>query len=149
MARSAGGEWTIEWERTILNSASFGFVDGRPCADAGGAPQEKDVRFRLKENLLTGQKDFLSVRVASDGSGSRLVSPDGLPLVDVSSRQGILRTAIRRGSSSGSLRFLQGNGSFVEEFSVAGLDDIFPIDAGEVDVPPPATSPSATGHLPR
>jgi len=135
MSRAENGEWTIEWERTLRESAHFGFVDGKPAADAGGAPQDKDARMRLKENPLTGKRDFLALHVESDGSGSRLVSPDGLPLVDISSRPDIRRMAIHRGDTTDSLRVLQGNSSFVEEFSITGLGDILPLDAGVVDIP--------------
>ena len=135
MARSEQGEWTIEWERTIRDAANFGFVDGKPVANAGGAPQNQDIRFRLKENPLTGKHDFLTLRAAFDGSGSRLVSPDGLPLLEVSSRNDLRRVSIQRGDKPESLGFLQGNGSFVEEFSVSGLDDILPLDAGGIDLP--------------
>jgi len=135
MARTEAGEWTIGWERTIRDATNFGFVDGKPSADASSTIQEKDVRFRLRENPLTGQKDFLPLRAIFDKSGSRLVSPDGLLLVEVSTRPDLRRTAIRRGDSPDSLRLLQGNGFFVEEFSIAGLDDIFPLDAGDVELP--------------
>ncbi|MEI8310406.1 MAG: hypothetical protein WCH98_06590 [Verrucomicrobiota bacterium] len=135
MARSESGEWTIEWERTLLDSSKFGFVNGKPAADAGSVAQEKTLRFRLKENPLTGKRDFLTLRAEFDASGSRLVSPDGLPLVEVSNRSDLRRTAIRRGSKPDSVRLLQGNGSFVEEFSIGGLDDILPLDAGGIDIP--------------
>jgi hypothetical protein len=135
MARAEGGEWTIGWERTIRDFSWFGFVDGKPAADAGDATQPREVRFHLKENPLTGQKDFLTIRAVIDKSGSRLVSPDGLPLVEVSNRDDVIRTVIHRGDSSGSLRLLQGNGFFVEEFSITGLDDILPLDAGDVELP--------------
>lgn len=135
MTRAEGGEWTIGWERTIRDFSRFGFVDGKPASDAGDARQAADVRFHLSENPLTGQRDFLTIRAVFDKSGSRLVSPDGLPLVEVSSRNDVSRTVIHRGDSPGSLRLLQGNGFFVEEFSVTGLDDIVPLDAGEVELP--------------
>ena len=134
MARTESG-WTIEWERTLRESANFGFVDGKPVADTGGVAQEIDIRIRLKENPLTGKHDFLTLRAEFDGSGSRLVSPDGLPLVEVSTRNDIRRIATHRGDKPDTLRLLQGNGSFVEEFSVTGLDDILPLDAGSLDVP--------------
>lgn len=135
MARGEDGGWTIEWERALRDSANFGFVDGKPVADAGGAAQDKALRLRLKENPLTGKRDFLTLRAESDASGSRLVSPDGLPLVEVSTRDDIHRVAIHRGDKPGTLRLLQGNGSFVEEFSISGLDDILPLDAGGIDFP--------------
>jgi len=135
MTRAEGGEWTIGWERTIHDFSRFGFVEGKPAADAGDTKQAGDVRFHLNENPLTGQRDFLTIRAVFDKSGSRLISPDGLPLVEVSNRDDVSRTAIHRGDSSGSLRLLQGNGFFVEEFSITGLDDIVPLDAGDVELP--------------
>ena len=135
MARAESGEWMIEWERTLRDHSKFGFVNGQPAADAGGAAQEKTLRFRLKENPLTGKRDFLTLRAEFDASGSRLVSPDGLPLVEVSNRNDISRTIIHRGNKPDSIRLLQGNGSFVEEFSIGGLDDILPLDAGGLDLP--------------
>lgn len=135
MQRAESGEWTIEWERALRESGAFGFSDGKPVADAAGAPQDKNLRVRLKENPLTGKHDFLTLHAELDESGSRLVSPDGLPLVEVSTRNDIRRIAIHRGEKSDTLRLLQGNGSFVEEFSISGLDDILPLDAGGVDLP--------------
>ena len=133
MARADGGGWMIECERTLRESANFGFVEGKPAADTGGTAQNKDIRVRLKESPLTGKRDFLTLRAEFDASGSRLVSPDGLPLIEVSTRNDIRRIAIQRGENS--LRLLQGNGSFAEEFSLSGLDDIFPLDAGGIDLP--------------
>ncbi|MFZ4775201.1 MAG: hypothetical protein ACOYM3_07565 [Terrimicrobiaceae bacterium] len=135
MTRSDGGEWTIEWERSLRDCTAFGFVDGVLKADAGSARQEKEIRFRLNENPLTGKKDFLTVRAEFDATGSRLVSPDDLPLVEISARQDIKRLAIHCGDSTGQLRCLQGNGVFVEEFSITWLDDILPLDAGGIDLP--------------
>lgn len=135
MERAESGEWTIEWERMLRESGAFGFADGKPVADNGGAPQDKSLRVRLKENPLTGKHDFLTLYSEFSESGSRLVSPDGLPLVEVSTRNDTRRTAIHRGEKSDTLRLLQGNGSFVEEFSVSGLDDILPLDAGGIDLP--------------
>ena len=133
MARAESGEWTIEWGRTLRDSANFGFVDGKPVADTGGVAQDKSLRFRLKENPLTGKHGFLTLHPESDATGTRLVSPEGLPLVEVSAANDIRRIAIQRGGNS--LRLLQGNGLFAEEFSISGLDDILPLDAGGIDLP--------------
>jgi hypothetical protein len=135
MARNGSGEWTIEWERSVQESATFGFVDGKPVAKADEARQEKEIRFRLHSNPLTGKSEFLTLHAEFDKSGTRLVSPDGLPLVDVSSRGDIRRIAIHRRDGAETLRLLQGNGAFVEEFSISGLDDITPLDAGGIDLP--------------
>lgn len=135
LARAEDGEWVIEWERTVRDSTHFGFVNGIPATDAGSVSQEKEIRIRLKENPLTGKHDFLTVRAVFDKNGSVLVSPDGLPLEEVSFRPDILRIAIHRGDDQDTLRLLQGNGSFVEEFSISNLADILPLDAGGIDLP--------------
>ena len=134
MSRSEAGEWTIDWERAVREFAAFGFVGGKPAPDAGTVEQPKSLRFLLRENPLTGQKDFLNIGAVSDNTGSRLVSPDGLPLLQISSRGDIARIAISRGTTPGSLRLLQGNPAYVEEFSVTGLDSIIPLDAGDIEL---------------
>jgi len=135
MERTGAGEWEIEWERTLRDASTFGFVDGIPSANADKAPADPSVRVRLNENPLTGSRDFLTVHAAFDALGSTLASPDGLPLVDVSSRRDIVRLAIRAGDKPGTIRLLQGNGSFVEEFLISGLGDIVPLNAGSIDIP--------------
>ncbi len=135
MTRSAGGNWEIDWERTIRDSARFGFADGEPVPDAGEAEPLREIRIHMQENPLNGRRDFLLVRAGFDKSGSGLFSPDGLPLVHVSNRPEIRRVAIHRGTSPDSVIFLQGNGAFVERFSIQGLSDILPIDAGDIELP--------------
>lgn len=135
LSRSESGEWVIEWQRELRPIGNFGFVDGRPVADVGAAPQPRELRIHLRENPLTGRKDFLMVRAEATSTGTRLVSPDGLPLVEVSSRPGLSRAVIHRGATSDSLLVLQGDGASVEQFAVRGMDDILPIDAGDVDLP--------------
>jgi hypothetical protein len=135
MARSGTGEWEIEWERTLRDVSTFGFVDGNPSPNVGKAPADPIVRVRLDENPLTGKRDFLTVHAAFNALGSTLASPDGLPLVDVSSRSDIVRLVIRAGDKPGTIRLLQGNGSFVEEFLISGLGDIVPLNVGSIDIP--------------
>jgi len=135
MTRSAAGKWEIDWERTIRESTRFGFADGQPAPDVGDAEPLHELRIHMEENPLNGRKDFLLVHADSDKSGSGLFSPDGLPLVRVSDRPGIQRVDIHRGSTPDSILFLQGNGAFVERFSIQGLSDILPIDAGDIDLP--------------
>lgn len=137
MARDAGtgGGWTIEWERAWEDPARFGFVDDRLVADAGDIPQTREIKILLEENPLTGRRPKLSLRAVCDKTGSRLVAADGLVLVDVSARRDLTRLVLHRGNAPDSIRFLQGNGTLVEEFNVGGLRRIFALDAGTVDVP--------------
>lgn len=135
MSRSDDGKWEIDWERTIRDCRRFGFAEGGPVPDAGDAAPPTEIRIHLQENPLSGRRDFLLVHAAFDASGTGLFSPDGLPLVHVSSRADVRRVALHRGSLPDSAIFLQGNGAFVEQFSIQGLADILPIDAGDIDWP--------------
>ena len=135
MERNAEGGWTIAWQRAIEDCARFGFVNDRAVADVGDKIQSKELAFRLNENQLTGKREILPIRTVFDKSGSRLITADGLPLVEISPRTDISRIATCRGNASDSMRLLQGNGSVVEEFSITGLGHILPIDAGGFDLP--------------
>jgi len=135
MERSPEGTWVIAWQRTIEDSSRFGFIEDKLAADAGDKPQAGELTVRLEKNELTGRSDLLSLRADFDKTGTRLVSPDGLPLVDISPRADVARVAISRGGKPDQIRFLQGDRSVVEEFSVGGLNHIIPIDAGDVDLP--------------
>ncbi len=135
MERSPEGAWVISWQRTIEDSSRFGFVGDKLAADAGGKPQSGELTVRLEKNELTGKRDLLVLRADFGKAGTRLISPDGLPLVEISPRAGVSRVAISPGAKPDQMRFLQGDGSVVEEFSVGGLSHIIPIDAGDVDLP--------------
>ena len=135
MERNAAGGWTIAWQRTMEDCSRFGFINDRAAADVGDKAQTKDLSFRLEENPLTLKREILALHPVFDKSGTRLVTADGLPLVEVSPRSDISRTAICRGNAPDSLRLLQGNGIVVEDFSITGLNRIMPIDAGGVDLP--------------
>ena len=135
MERNADGGWTIAWQRSIEECVRFGFVNDRAVADVGEKIPPRDLSFRLDENPLTGKKEILPLHAVFDQTGTRLVTPDGLPVVEVSPRTDISRIAICRGKSADTMRLLQGNGTFVEEFSISGIIRILPIDAGGVDLP--------------
>jgi hypothetical protein len=135
LSRTEAGEWVIDWERNLQAIQKFGFVDGLPVPDVGAAVPAQELRVHLRENPLTGRKEFLMVRAEVTPSGTRLVSPDGLPLVEVNGRPDITRAVIHRGATSDSLVFLQGDGTSVEQFAVHGMDDILPLDAGDIELP--------------
>lgn len=135
MERAPDGGWTIAWQRAIEDSSRFGFVNDRAIADAGEKIPEGELAFRLEENPLTGKREMLPLRAVFDKTGTRLVTPDGLPVVEVSQQADVSRIAVCRGEAPDTMRLLQGNGSIVEEFSISGLGRILPIDAGGVDLP--------------
>ncbi|MFM8364003.1 MAG: hypothetical protein ACKOAS_02500 [Verrucomicrobiota bacterium] len=134
LSRDADGAWIIDWEKTIRRAPIFGFVDGEVAADVGDTPQLDSLRFRLEENPLTGEQQTINLHIATGPNGTRLVNEDGLPLLQISDRTGIRRTAIHRGKSPDSLRVLQGDGACVEEFLIGGLRHILPLNAGEIEI---------------
>jgi hypothetical protein len=134
LSRDPDGSWIIDWEKTIRRAPNFGFVEGEVAADVGETPQLDSLRFRLEENPLTGEQQTINLHIATGPDGTRLVNEDGLPLLQISDRPGIRRTAIHRGKSPDSLRVLQGDGACVEEFLVEGLRHILPLNAGEIEI---------------
>ena len=134
LSRNPEGGWTIEWERSIQDAPSFGFVDGQVSANAVAAPQPTSLRFRLDENPLTGKHDEVTLQASFGPEGLQLKTPDGLPLVTVSHSPDIQRVAIQRGPAPDSLRLLQGNGAVVEEYLIQRLRHITPLTAGEVEI---------------
>lgn len=131
----AEGTWTILWEREIRASAAFGFLGSQAVADVGATPQTTSLRFRLEENPLTGERQEITLHAKADCHGTRLVTEDGLPLVQISNRGDVTRLVLHRGESADSLLLLQGNGAVVEEFGVEGLSHIFPLNAGSLERP--------------
>ena len=134
LSRSPGGDWTVDWEKTIRESKSFGYVNGEVSPSAQDTPQTDSLRFRLEENPLTGEKQDLNLRAVFDDKGTRLSTPDGLPIVSVSRRTGIRRAVIRRGQKTNSIHLLQGDGATVEEFRIQGLEKIIPLNAGGIEL---------------
>ena len=135
LSKDASGSWIIDWEKTIRQAPRFGFVDAQVAADADESTQLESLRFRLEENPLTGQRETATLRAIANSDGTRLVTEDNLPLVQISDRPGIRRVVIHRGKSPDSLRVLQGDGAAVEEFRVEGLRRILPLNAGQIEIP--------------
>ena len=137
ISRNPNGEWTVEWEKSIRESKSFGYVESSVSAQAQDTSQPDSLRFRLEENPLTGDKQELTLGVVFDEKGTRLSTPDGLPLVTISTRSAINRVVMRRGETPNSIHLLQGDGATVEEFHIHGLDKIIPLNAGGIDIGDP------------
>ena len=134
LSRDANGEWIVDWEKTIRESKSFGYLNGDVSPTAQDTPQTDSLRFRLEENPLTGEKQDLTLCVVFDEDGTRLSTPDGLPIISVSQRSGITRAVIRRGEEPNSAHLLQGDGATVEEFRIQGLEKIIPLNAGGIEL---------------
>ena len=139
ISRNPNGEWTVEWEKSIRESKSFGYVESGVSAQAPETPHPDSLRFRLEENPLTGEKQELTLGVVFDEKGTRLSTPDGLPLVTISTRYAINRVVMRRGETPNSIHLLQGDGATVEEFHIHGLDKIIPLNAGGIDIGNPSS----------
>ncbi len=133
LTRSPDGAWTIDWERSIRVAAGFGFSGQTPVAQEGTTLGE--IPFRLEKNPLTGRHDTLLLHVVADPKGTRLETPDGLAIADISLHNDTVKTAAQRGTEPDSLRILRGNGAFVEEFVIRGLRHVVPLDAGVVELP--------------
>jgi hypothetical protein len=134
LSRDPQGGWTVDWERTIRASDSFGFVNGEPVPDSAQTPQRTTIQLRLEKNPLTEEETFLALRAKTDAEGTALATEDGLPIVRVSDRPGIRRAVLERGKDSDSIRFLQGDGASVEEFRIDGLRHVLSLNAGTIQL---------------
>ncbi|MFZ4588196.1 MAG: hypothetical protein ACOYNG_04320, partial [Terrimicrobiaceae bacterium] len=134
LSRDPQGGWTVDWERTIRASDSFGFVNGEPVPDSAQTPQRTTIQLRLEKNPLTEEETFLTLRAKTDAEGTALATEDGLPIVRVSDRPGIRRAVLERGKDSDSIRFLQGDGASVEEFRIDGLRHVLSLNAGTIQL---------------
>jgi len=134
LSRTPENTWAIDWARSKSNVEEFGFLGDRPVPAGADAPVT-ELEFRLEENPLTGTKSTIRLHAVSDANGTRIETPDGLPIADVSSLTDTIRTAIHRDKEPDSLRVLCSNGAVVEEFSVNGIRHVLPIDAGEIQLP--------------
>ena len=133
VSRSNNSDWVIEWEKSIVQATDFSFEKDMVKPIAGKTPDF--LNFRLDLNPLTGKRDQISLRATFDESGTRLVTPDGLPSVLVSDSTSIKKVAIDRGKTPDSIRFLQSDDTAVEEFKITGLNHITPINVGGIDLP--------------
>jgi hypothetical protein len=134
LSRTSTGEWTIDWQKSIQQSADFGFLNNEVAPSVKGTPPPQILKVRLIPNPLTGERQQLALKAVADKSGTRFVSPDGLPLINISDDENITRMVIQRGKTGDSVRFLQGDGAAVEEFTITGLNRIIPLNAGGVDL---------------
>lgn len=101
------------------------------------SPKNTPTRFpplSTRGKSLTGEKQELTLGVFFDEKGTRLSTPDGLPLVTISTRSAIKRVVMRRGETPNSIHLLQSDGATVEEFHIHGLDKIIPLNAGGIDM---------------
>ncbi len=133
MSKSDG--WVIDWERSIQDNFGFGFLNGQPASRVEDLAANSSVRIRLRKNPLTNERETLELRPSFTPHGSRLVSKEGLPIVNISSRSDVSRIVLIPGDKASSIRLLQGNGAYVEEFSLSGLDTIVPLDGGMIEIP--------------
>lgn len=134
LSRTSTGEWTIDWQKSIQQSADFGFLNNEVAPSVKGTPPPQILKVRLIPNPLTGERQQLALKAVADKSGTRFVSPDGLPLINISDDENITRMVMQRGKTGDSVRFLQGDGAAVEEFTITGLNRIIPLNAGGVDL---------------
>lgn len=130
-------DWEVIFERTLQPCANFGVVDGKLVADAGTASQDDAISLSLVENALEpGKKPRLKLKAAAAPAGSALISPEGLKLVEISSKGSWNRFSFAGDENSATL--YQGDGVVVEEFTIRNLGHIAAFDAGAFLLEPPA-----------
>lgn len=126
----AVSDWQVLLERVITPIGNFGVVDGEVKADAGASGGPSGVVIALDANDLDPEGQTLRLMGGFDGAGSFLATESGLELLRVSERTGIQGVNLVEGDEPGTVRFLQGNGSVVEEFLIRNVGRIAAFDCG-------------------
>jgi hypothetical protein len=123
-------DWQVVFERTLEPCARFGWVDGRLVADAGTASLPSEIEVHLLPNNLLKGPQRIRLRAAVRDGVAQLCTADGLPLVNVSGREGARRVALIPGGRAGSARVFVGSDAVVEEFSVRHINRMAAFDCG-------------------
>lgn len=151
--QTVGGSWEWAADKTITDSASFGWTSAGLSPDTGQRPET--IAVRLAENPLDpAAPRTLVLRATADEAGTGLTTADGLPLIRVSEEAGFFRVMVRPGTTSGEVRFYQGDGARVEEYLLTGLGAVASFDAGTIEMeggaekPAPPTDAEETAAIP-
>jgi len=131
--RGAGGAWEFVADKAITASQRFGMSGGKLAPSSSDLPAE--ATLILAANPLDPQAvRTLVARASAFQSGTGLATADGLPLVRVSTEPGFARFMVVPGSSPDNVRFYQGDGACVEQYSLSNLDRIAAFDAGTIEM---------------
>lgn len=126
-----------DWEefvvRTIEPSSTFGFMDGQPVSSA---PAVDSIKIPLARDPLSSRQSTLAARLAFDESGAWLEAEGGLKILPIWDVPRIHRVALAAGKAAGSLQILIGQPACAAGFFVTGLQNISPLEGGEVEVLP-------------
>ena len=127
--------WSVILKREITPCADFGFRDGKLVA---GDPAKggESVKIPILENSLEPEAPR-SVRLVPRITelGSELATPEGLPVVRISTQPELTRAKVREGEKPGNLVVYQGDGLVVEEFHLSGMESMMAFDCGSFELP--------------
>jgi len=123
-------EWKVEFEKSIVAHKDFSLVEGKPVAAGPNAATPEKVKVKLLPNpLLNDNRVTVELGVGVDADGSFLKTADGLPLCTISETQAISR-ALLAVHSANAVNIFQDDGAVVEQFRVAGVDQMMSFDCG-------------------
>jgi hypothetical protein len=122
-------EWKVELEKSIVPHSEFSIVDGKAVATPGGATPDKAKIKMMANPLLNDDRATVEMMIGIDADGSFLKAADGLPLFTISETEA-LRRALLTVRGSNTLEVFQDDGAVVEEFRVAGVDQMMSFDCG-------------------
>ena len=124
-------EWKVDFEKSIVLHKDFSLVDGKPVASPpAGASAPAKVKIKLQPNpLVNDDRVTVELAIGFDEDGSFLKTEDGLPLCSVSETPGLTR-GLLAAHGSNALDVFQDDGAVVEQFRVAGVDQMMGFDCG-------------------
>jgi hypothetical protein len=126
-----------DWEefvvRTIEPCREFGFQNGVP---APSGPFNTTIKIALAEDPLSSKKATLTAQLVFDSSGAWLAAEGGLKILPVWEATRIHRVVVAPGKAAGSAWILIGQPAFAAGFFATGLQNISPLEGGDVEVLP-------------
>jgi len=127
----ATSSWTIDFEASITNFSSFGFVRGEPVAN--GAPEEKSVRVKPVPNPLDERPEPVDFSLLPVG-GSLWLAAANIPITPLGQASSDhYAMSLRRQL----LRILVPASTAVAGFQVSGVNQIVQLEPGKLEVGEP------------
>jgi hypothetical protein len=130
-ANGAVSDWKTDFEKKIVEHQNFWIENGKPIpTNPNNKIVPEKISLKLQPNpLLADARVVVELAVGLDEDGSFLKAADGLPLCSISETPKLTRALLAAHGSS-ALDVFQDDGAVVEQFRVAGVDQMMSFDCG-------------------
>ena len=123
--------WQTFFERNIGPPDAALFLGNPLTADRTGA----GIEVSLENNpLAPGKRATAKLAAVFDGTGSYLMTSEGLRLRRISENSHLRAVRVAKGKTANGLVFYQSDGAAWDEFSIEGVKRLMEFDAGEFEM---------------